>query len=66
MSHSLMQKIAAARVKIAAGTITDEDLRDLLKEMRQGRVSASIAFAKSKAKKAKAAVPEDVAKTSLS
>jgi len=65
MSQSLMQKIVEARVKIAAGEMTDEALRDLLKEMRQDRGSAAIASAKSRAKKTEVD-PEDALKAFLS
>jgi len=60
-----MQKIVEARVKIAAGEMTDEALRDLLKEMRQDRGSAAIASAKSRAKKTEVD-PEDALKAFLS
>ena len=59
MQQSLMQEIAALRAKEAAGTLTDEELRGILRKMREGRVTASTVSAKSRA--AKAPVDPDAA-----
>lgn len=52
MNHSLMQEIAALRAKEAAGTLTDEELRTILRKMREGRVTASVRSAASRTKAA--------------
>ena len=52
MNPSLMQEIAALRAKEAAGTLTDEELRAALRKMREGRVTAAVTSAKSRASKA--------------
>ena len=59
MNQTLMQEIAALRAKEAAGTLTDEELRGILRKMREGRVTASTVSAKSRA--AKAPVDPDAA-----
>lgn len=52
VNPSLMQEIAMLRAKEAAGSITDEELRTVLRKMREGRVTAS---ARSSAARAKSA-----------
>lgn len=49
MTPDLLQEIAALRGKVAAGTATDQELRDALRKMREGRMTAT-AKAASKAK----------------
>lgn len=63
VSPSLMQEIAALRAKEAAGTLTDEELRGALRKMREGRVTASVVSAKSRA--AKTPVDPDAALAEL-
>lgn len=46
----LRDQIAVWRAKAVAGTLTDEETAKAIAIMRQGRVSASVASAKSKAK----------------
>lgn len=50
VNPSLMQEIAELRAKIAADTISDEELRKALKIMREGRITAAATSAKSRAK----------------
>ena len=50
VNPSLMQEIAELRAKEAAGTLTDEELRAILRKMREGRVTAAVTSAKSRAK----------------
>jgi hypothetical protein len=50
MTPALMIEIAALRAKEAAGTLTDEELRAVLRKMREGRVTAATTSAKSRAK----------------
>lgn len=63
VNASLMQEIAALRAKEAAGTLTDEELRAALRKMREGRVTASVTSARSRA--AKATVDPDAALAKL-
>jgi hypothetical protein len=60
MSPNLMVEIAALRAKEAAGTLTDEELRVVLRKMREGRVTAAVTSARSRTK-ATAAVDADAA-----
>lgn len=40
MTPDLLKEIATLRTKVETGTITDEELRNALKKMREGRVAA--------------------------
>jgi hypothetical protein len=66
-SPELQAKIASWRAKAIDGTITQDEMREAIALMRQGRVGAAIASEKSAASrvvKAKAVVPsaEDMLK----
>jgi hypothetical protein len=65
MTPDLLQEIAALRTKVASGTITDEELRDALKKMRAGRVTAVRASATKRAAVA-ATNPDDALAAFLS
>ena len=56
ISPELAAKIATWRAKSLDGTITMEEMREAVKQMREGRLAASQASANSKRSKAKAAV----------
>ena len=57
ISPELAAKISLWRAKSLDGTITMEEMREAVKQMREGRLAASQASANSKRSKAKAAVP---------
>lgn len=57
MTQDLKDLIAQTRVKVERGEVTQEELREVLKAMRQGRTVAAAASAK--AKKTKVAVETD-------
>lgn len=59
VNPTLMQEIAELRAKVAANTISDEELRKALRLMREGRVTAAVTSARSRA--AKATVDPDAA-----
>lgn len=50
MTPDLLKEIAELRTKVASNTISDQELRDALKKMREGRVTAGAASAAKKAK----------------
>lgn len=56
MNLEVQEKIAIYRRKAADNTLTEEDMRDAIKILRAGRVSAATAAARSKTS-AKAAIP---------
>lgn len=57
MTPELNAKIAIWRQKQAEGTLTLDEMREAIIALRGGRVSASIASATSKAKKAPVVAP---------
>ena len=57
MTPELNQKIAAWRQKAVDGTLTLEEMKEAIVALQAGRVSASIASATSKSKKAPMNVP---------
>jgi hypothetical protein len=57
MTPELNAKIAIWRQKAIDGTLTIEEMKEAISALRQGRVSAGIASATSRAKKAKVEVP---------
>lgn len=65
MTPDLLKEIAVLRTKVASGTITDEELRDALKKMRAGRVTAVRASATKRAAVA-ATNPDDALAAFLS
>lgn len=52
ISPELQAKIAEWRRKVADGTITDEELREAIRHIRQDRVAASATSMKSRTAKA--------------
>lgn len=56
-SPEIQGNIAVWRQKAIEGTLTDEELRQAILIMREGRIGASIASDASKTKKAKAIIP---------
>jgi hypothetical protein len=66
MTPDLLQEIATLRTKVADGTITDDQLRDALKKMRAGRVSAVRSSATKRASVAVKTNPDDALAAFLS
>lgn len=58
--HNLTERIAELRSKVASNNISDEELREGLRLLRQQRVSASAISAKSRAAKGPAPSGDDV------
>lgn len=58
MSPELQSKISIWRAKAAAGTLTQEEMREAIVALRADRVGAAIASDKSKRAKAKAEIPD--------
>jgi hypothetical protein len=56
-SPELQSKILLWRDHAAAGTITIDEMKEAIIALREGRISASIASDKSRAKKAVKAIP---------
>jgi hypothetical protein len=57
-SPELLAKIAVYKAKIAEGTITVEDYRQAVLDIRGDRKNAAVASEQSKRQKAKAVVPD--------
>ncbi len=57
MSPELVSKIAIWRQHAAAGTLTQDQMKEAIMALRADRVGASIASAASQRKKAKAEIP---------
>jgi hypothetical protein len=57
MTPELNAKIAIWRQKALDGTLALDEMKEAISALRQGRVSAGIASATSRAKKAKVEVP---------
>lgn len=53
----VQSQITLWRAKAAEGTLTEDNMRDIVKALRDGRVSAGVASAGAKTKAAKAAGP---------
>lgn len=51
-SNEVIQRLAAARYKLAQGTLSNEELREALKDLRQHRTTAAEVSAKSRTAKA--------------
>jgi len=51
-SNEVIQRLAAARYKLAQGTLSNEELREALKDLRQHRTTAAEVSAKSRTTKA--------------
>lgn len=51
-SNEIINRLAQARYKLSKGELTNEELREALKDLRQHRMSAAETSAKSKAAKA--------------
>ena len=64
MSPELIAKLAVWRQKANEGTLTEDEMREAITALREGRVSASYASDTSRAKAAKVAIPsaEDLMK----
>ena len=58
MSPELQSKISVWRAKAAAGTLTQEEMREAITALRADRVGAAIASDKSRRSKAKAEIPD--------
>lgn len=56
-SIEIQTKIVVWRAKAAEGTLSDDEMRQAIVIMREGRISASIASETSRAKKVKNVVP---------
>ena len=56
-SHELLSKIALWRAKAADGTLSLDDMKEAVREMRAGRMAAQSASDASRRKKAKAEIP---------
>jgi hypothetical protein len=59
MTPDLLKEIAMLRGKVETNTITDQELRDALRKMREGRMTAGAASAAKRAKTAAASVSPD-------
>lgn len=59
MTPDLLKEIAMLRGKVETNTITDQELRDALRKMREGRMTAGAASAAKRAKVAAASVSPD-------
>ena len=57
ISPELQTKIASWRLKCADGTITQEEMKEAIILLREGRVHAQAASTASRAKKAAAVIP---------
>lgn len=57
MTPELNYKIAQWRQKQADGTLTLDDMREAIREMRAGRASAAVASASSKTRKTPVVAP---------
>ena len=57
MNPEINQRIALLRGKIADGSITEEEMKEGVKILREGRISAAYSAEATKRKKAIAAVP---------
>lgn len=57
ITPELQSKIALWRMKTADGTITQEELKEAIKHLRQGRLAAASAAARSPKAKARVAAP---------
>lgn len=57
-SPEVQSKIAQARMKMLAGTITDEEYQEVILLMREGRKSALQATTAAKRKKAVMSIPD--------
>jgi len=57
MTPEINQKVAEWRQKQADGTLTPEEMKEAIQLLRGGRMSAAIASATSKSKKAPMVVP---------
>ena len=57
VSPELSAKIASWRMKVADGTITQEELKEAIAHLRAGRLTAAQAATKSKIAKARVAAP---------
>jgi len=58
VSPELQSKIGVWRAKAAAGTLTQEEMREAIVALRADRVGAAIASDRSKRAKAKAEIPD--------
>ena len=58
MSPEVIQKIAVWRQKAAAGTLTEDEMREAIKQLRAGREAASAASAVAKRKTATKVIPK--------
>lgn len=58
ISPEMQSKVAIWRAKAGAGTLTEEEMVEAIKGMREGRYGAAVASDQAKRKAAKAVVPD--------